>query len=118
MADKLSKMRDAAGPLMPARSNGGLFEDTSKGTPSLRPIPDNEPKKILRQRFTVNLRDDVIEQARTAVYYTPGLTLSSLVEKALKAEVEALEAQRGNPFPAIEDGKLSPGRPVKIQGEE
>jgi len=60
----------------------------------------------------------VIEQARTAVYYTPGLTLSSLVEKALKAEVEALEAKRGDPFPAIEDGKLSPGRPVKIQESE
>lgn len=118
MADKLSKMRDAAGPLMPVHNNGGLFEDTSNSNARPRSVSNIETKKVSRQRFTVNLRDDVIEQARTAVYYTPGLTLSSLVEKALKTEIEALEARRGNPFPAIEDGKLSPGRPVKIRIEE
>jgi len=114
MADKLSKMRDAAGPLMPTRDNGGLFEDTSKGKPALRAVSTGETKKLSRQRFTVNLRDDVIEQARAAVYYTPGLTLSSLVEKAIKAEIEALEAARKEPFPTIEDNKLSPGRPIKL----
>jgi post-segregation antitoxin (ccd killing protein) len=113
-ADKLTKMRQAVGGLIP--QNGGLFEDTTRGVPTASPALDTN--KVRRERFTVNLPDHVIERARAAAYFTPGLTLSSLVERALAAEIEALEQQRGDTFPPLNKGALSPGRPVRPRVDE
>lgn len=52
-----------------------------------------------KSRFTFNLPDSLLEHARAAVFYTPGLNLSVLVEQALEAELRRLERQRGEPFP-------------------
>ena len=112
--DKLAKMRQAVGGLVP--QNGGLFEDTTRGVPAASPAID--PNKVRRERFTVNLPTHVIERARAAAYFTPGLTLSSLVERALAAEIEVLEQQRGEAFPSLDKGSLSPGRPVRLRTDE
>ena len=59
-----------------------------------------------------NLPVEVIERVRNAVYWTPGMTLAGLTEDALSAYVDALEAERGEPFPQRQ-GQLKLGRPLK-----
>lgn len=43
----------------------------------------------------------VIERLKRAAYWTPGLSKNQIVERALKAELDRLEGERGEPFPAI-----------------
>lgn len=63
-------------------------------------------------RLTVQIDETVIERARNAVYWTPGLTLSAFVEKALVRALFGLEEQRGEAFPNRQKD-LKAGRPVK-----
>jgi hypothetical protein len=63
------------------------------------------------QRLTVVLSPEVIERIRTAVYWTPGETLTSLVERSAIAEVARLEKRRGEPFPRL-GGPVKRGRPI------
>ena len=65
-----------------------------------------------KDRFTVRLSNDVIEKARDAVYWTPGLTLVDLAERALLSEVRRMEKERGASF-KTRDTELKPGRPVR-----
>ena len=65
-----------------------------------------------KERFTVNLPPELIERARNAVYWTPGLTLAGLAEDALLKALRRLEKANGGPFRA-RDGKLPAGRPVQ-----
>jgi len=70
-----------------------------------------------KKRFTVNLSSDLIEWARQAVVFTPGLSLSGLVERALTSELERMvEARKGKAFPTT---AYSPkkGRPVLLKGK-
>ena len=55
---------------------------------------------------------ELFELARDAVYWTPGLTLSSLCEVGLRSEIVNLERKRGEAFPK-RAGDLKAGRPVK-----
>ncbi len=66
-----------------------------------------------KQRFTLQLSSELVEQLRDAVYWTPGLTLGSLAEQALREAIGGLEEERGQPFPA-RTGQLRVGRPVKV----
>ncbi len=72
---------------------------------------DSTPLK--RERFTSKLPVEVIERARNAVYWTPGLTLAGLTESALTAYLDALEEERGEVFPQRQ-GELKLGRPIKL----
>jgi post-segregation antitoxin (ccd killing protein) len=65
-----------------------------------------------RAALTVSIREDLIEQARDAVFWTPGLTVAGLVETALKAELDRLEKRQGKPFESRK-GELTAGRPVR-----
>jgi hypothetical protein len=111
--DKLSKMRQSVGALTPIPGNSGLFEDTTaqaqKAPPEKATIPEAAGAK---QRFTVSINAESIEKARQAVYYTPGMTLSALVEKAIQTEIDTMEKERGEPFPEGEEVRLSVGRPL------
>jgi len=60
-------------------------------------------------RLQVLLDEDVVERAKRAVFWTPGLTLTALVEEALAREVERREAERGATFEP-RTGRLPPGR--------
>lgn len=64
-----------------------------------------------KSRFTFNLPDSLVEHARAAVFYTPGLNLSVLMEQALEAELRRLERQRGEPFPR-RTAPIKTGRPA------
>jgi hypothetical protein len=65
-----------------------------------------------KDRLTVHLPVDLIERAKNAVYWTPGLTLASLAEDALRQALAELETARGAPFPPRER-QLSVGRPLR-----
>jgi hypothetical protein len=65
-----------------------------------------------KDRLTVHLPVELIERAKNAVYWTPGLTLASLAEEALRQALAELEAARGAPFPPRER-QLSVGRPLR-----
>jgi hypothetical protein len=64
-----------------------------------------------RKRFTVNLAPDLIEWARRAVVFTPGQSLSGLVEEALTRELKRLEKSRGEAFPTT-TATPKKGRPI------
>lgn len=72
-------------------------------------------EKGKRERFTVNLNPELINWARRAVVFTPGQSLTGLVEDALTRELERLETERGDPFPST-TATPKKGRPVTIKG--
>jgi len=49
---------------------------------------------------------------KNAVYWSPGLTLTTFTEQALLAHLTRLEKKNGGPFPARK-GALKVGRPMK-----
>jgi hypothetical protein len=80
--------------------------------PAAAPSPPEAPNEAATERFSASLPVALVERARTVVFYTPGLTLSTLVAEALAHEIGRLEAERGQPFPTAR-GKLRTGRPVR-----
>jgi predicted DNA binding CopG/RHH family protein len=64
-----------------------------------------------KRRITVQISEDVIERVKNAVYWTPGLTLASLAEKALAEAVGQLEKGKGTSFPRRKE-ELKTGRPI------
>jgi hypothetical protein len=70
------------------------------------------PRKRRTLRLSVVINSDVVERAKNAVYWTPGLTLASLTEQALFDALRKLERRRGEPFEQRE-AELRAGRPLK-----
>ncbi len=75
-------------------------------------MSSSDATPLKRERLTAKLPVEVTERVRNAVYWTPGLTLAGLTETALSAYVDALEAERGEPFPQRQ-GQIKLGRPIK-----
>ena len=48
--------------------------------------------------FSIRLAPDLLDKARNACFFTPGLTLAALAEAALVRELARMEAERGRPF--------------------
>ena len=71
-----------------------------------------KPERPRKQRVTFQLPAELIEKARDAVYFTPGLTMSGLVEAALRSELAKAEKKRRKPFPSRRGAILRTGRPV------
>lgn len=65
-----------------------------------------------RQRLSVVLPPELLERAKNAVFYTPGMTLAALTETAIVSYLEKLEKKNGGPFSA-RTAALRVGRPVK-----
>jgi hypothetical protein len=68
-----------------------------------------------KQRLAVQLPSDLVEKARDAVYWTPGMTLNRLAQIALLHTLECMESLRGVPFPP-RGGNLPAGRQVQSGG--
>jgi len=89
-------------------------------TPAQRGFKEEDPapksKAVpTRKRFTVNMDLELIERARITVANTLGLTLTGLVEDALKKELAKIEKERGG----VISGNVSApkkGRPVILKG--
>ncbi len=67
---------------------------------------------MTKMRITFYISKDVVESAKNAAYWTPGMTLSSLAEQALNHYITAMEDQREAPFLPREND-LTKGRPAK-----
>jgi post-segregation antitoxin (ccd killing protein) len=78
--------------------------------PAAAPVPAVSARPT-KKRFTVYLPEDLIERARNAVYWSPGLTVADIAEAAFRAEIDRLEAEKGERFPQRE-AVLRGGRPV------
>ncbi len=82
--------------------------------PAKRGKVEAEPatKPNAKQRMTVHVPEVLIDRARNACFWTPGLTMAALVEEALERRIAELEKKRGEPF-AKRKGELKTGRPIK-----
>ena len=80
-----------------------------KAAPPVAPEPTRPAGK---ERLTVHLPTEVIDRARNAVFWSPGLTLAGLAERAFLEALERLEKKNGGPF-APRKAELKGGRPVK-----
>lgn len=97
--------------VVPPKDSGSTSEKTRKSTPK----PTRDPLRGAgghKERLTVHLSMEVIERAKDAVYWTPGLTLAGLAENALVKALEPLEKAHGGPFPRRK-AELKGGRPMK-----
>lgn len=65
-----------------------------------------------KMRITFYISKDVVESAKNAAYWTPGMTLSSLAEEALSNYIGDMETDREAPFQPRES-ELTKGRPAK-----
>jgi hypothetical protein len=65
------------------------------------------------QRLTIQIRPELAERLRNAVYWTPGLTVAGLVEESLGKALASLEKRKGGPFPPRKGKQLKRGRPVR-----
>jgi hypothetical protein len=75
--------------------------------------PQAEPARAAKERVTFQLPGNLIEKARDVVYWTPGLTMASLMKEALLAQLRRAEKKHGKPFPSRAGAALKTGRPVK-----
>ncbi len=75
--------------------------------------PSPSPSRPAKERVTFHLPVEMADKLRNIVYWTPGLTLASLAERALGDAIRKHEQQRGEPFPTRKS-ELSAGRPVRM----
>lgn len=66
----------------------------------------------VKQRITIHLSRGVIERAKNAVYWEPGLTMTELAQMALHKELDTLEKKRGESYPQRKGATLKGGRQV------
>ncbi len=52
-----------------------------------------------KKRMTVHLTHETIDRLNNAVFWTPGESITDLVERAISAEIDRLESVRGESFP-------------------
>ena len=71
-----------------------------------------EAPRAGKDRLTVHLPPEVIDRAKNAVFWTPGLTLAGLAEEAFVEALEKLEKKNGGPFKP-RTSELKGGRPMK-----
>ena len=97
----------------PPREEPKVSTRTPRTSPRKPKETPQEPTRPAgKERLTVHLPVDVIDRAKDAVFWTPGLTLAGLAEKALLEALERLEKKNGGPFPP-RTGALKAGRPVR-----
>jgi hypothetical protein len=85
---------------------------TNVSVKKTRTTPASPTRTVRKERLTVHLSVDVIERAKNAVFWTPGLTLARMAEEALQKALEGLEKAHGGPF-AHRKAELKGGRPMK-----
>ena len=85
-----------------AARTGGTLGATEKTT----------PERVQKARFTFHLPEDLMERAKNAAYWSsPRVTLASMAEAGLRAELDRLEKKNGGAFKARER-ELVGGRPL------
>lgn len=68
----------------------------------------------MKAQLVTKIAPEVLDYARDVVYWTPGATLSGLVEEALRREAKRREkGNGGKAFPSRNGRVLQGGRPLK-----
>lgn len=73
--------------------------------------PTHSLPKARKARVTFLLDEEVADKARDLVFWSPGETMASFAERAIKKAIAAEEKKRGEPFPPRK-ADLPKGRPV------
>jgi hypothetical protein len=73
----------------------------------VEPVKSKPAKK--RQKITLTMDSDLVERLKNTVYWSPGLSLCSLLEEGAEIMVNQLEKENGKPFPE-RNGELKKGR--------
>jgi len=110
----MSRSRLKNDPLDGLISTGSL-EGNGSSVPANSKTEDKlvlKSEKIKKQRVTVLMDPEVADRVRDAVYWTPGETLASFIEKATEEAILKAEKRRGESFPKRK-GNLPLGRPVQ-----
>lgn len=98
---------DYEGAPEPRRENPTLSSGLYRPTRQAIAVPSKR-----NMRVTLNLPVPLLDRLRNTVYWTPGLTLTSLITTAIQESLNQLEQQHGRPFPS-RLGELKSGRPRK-----
>ncbi len=65
----------------------------------------------MKSHITVAVAAEVVERLRNAAYWTPGLTITSVLEECVAIAVDELERKNGGPYEKrngpLKNGKLS-----------
>lgn len=91
-----------------AQSSPGADKDPTSEGQGPRDAAQAAPA---RAKLTAEIPTPILERARDAVYWTPGLTLVDLVTTSLERELARREDDRGSAFEP-RAGDLPTGRPV------
>ncbi len=100
------------------KSHGEVAVHTGhNGTSAAQGLAKSRPKSAtslrrLNMRVTMNLPVPLLDRLRNTVYWTPGLTLTGLIKRALHEHLEQVEFRHGQPFPP-RLSELKSGRPRK-----
>jgi len=108
----------AKGELMPLKRpkkdpvSQGLEQPGRRSPPKTRTLTTRTAARTTR--LTVSLSTELLNRLRDAVYWTPRLTLTQLVEESLQTGLAQLESVNRSPFPPRRR-ELRPGRPPADQ---
>lgn len=101
-----------------SRKRGGLGDNpldslvpSKAAAPRVKPETPATPRAGRKARYTLHLPVDLMDRAKNASYWTPGLTLAALAEAGIRAELERLEKAHGKRFKERER-ELVGGRPL------
>jgi hypothetical protein len=83
------------------------FNPLDAYTTSIEPVKSQPIKK--RQKITLTMDSALVERLKNTVYWSPGLSLCSLLEEGAEIMVNQLEKENGKPFPE-RNGELKKGR--------
>jgi hypothetical protein len=51
--------------------------------------------------YSIYIDKELLDKIRTAVYYTPGMNITSFFDEASRAKLKSLEEHNGKPFSPI-----------------
>ncbi len=74
--------------------------------------------KTTEGRLQVYVEPALVERAKREAFWTPGLTLSALVEEALRRELARREEERGGEKLPDRTGPLKEGQPLKLKAPD
>lgn len=93
------------------KKRGGLGSNPLDSLVPVQAASKASKPKPPKDRYTLHLPVELMERAKNATYWTPGLTLASLAEAGIRHELERLEKKNGRAFKARES-ELVGGRPL------
>jgi uncharacterized protein (DUF4415 family) len=91
----------------PAKMQRNVTPPAAPATDATQPAPATSPAAATaaprgpgngKAVFSIRLTPALLDKARNACFFTPGLTLAALTEAALTRELARMEAERGGPF--------------------